>query len=215
MELLSWSENRKVRKKPLLYVYSGIIATESSVCCWSIYLWTNSSHTWSQGWKPAPACPRLIRRHCDDCLCIRNYCLLRHTFPIMSQICFSFLVLSFPDASLHLRLFLGSEKVTQRRGWWQSSQRWAWRRAASAVSGRRCCSFISCLFSLVRLKMGDVGVVCCSLWLLFKSIENRAKVSNHVRNEAVNWLFTGKSTIPHGGPTCAREKRKKTKIQIL
>lgn len=35
-------------------------------------------------------------------------------------------------------------------------------------------------------------VVCCSFGLLFKSIENRAKMSIHVRNEAMNWLFTRK-----------------------
>lgn len=39
---------------------------------------------------------------------------------------------------------------------WQLSQRCVRRRAASAASGRRRCFFISCLFSLVCLKMGGL-----------------------------------------------------------
>lgn len=77
----------------------------TSACCQTIDLFTNSCHTCRQGRKPPLVCLHLIHWSCDYCLRIRKYCLVRHTFSIISQICFYFQLLSFPDASLHLGAF--------------------------------------------------------------------------------------------------------------
>lgn len=72
----------------------------NSACCGRIDPRTNSSHTCRQSRKPRP---RFTHWHSGCCLCLRNDRVLRHTFPIVSQICLYFLLLSFPDASRRLR----------------------------------------------------------------------------------------------------------------